>query len=54
MCNFSNKPIAERKKYMRELKLLTGWDVETIANGKHCSLAQEIIDVLNFYKNINP
>ena len=54
MCKFSNKPIAERKKYMREWKRLTGWDVEAIANGKHCSLAQEIIDVFNFYKIINP
>ena len=33
-------------KYVRWIKQELGWDVKTIAEGKHCNIAQIIIDVL--------
>jgi hypothetical protein len=42
--NFRDKNVKESTK--RLWKAETGWDAEAIANGKHCKLAQIIIDAL--------
>ena len=46
--NFREQNIKESTK--RLWKAETGWDAEAITNGKHCKLAQIIIDALEIHR----
>ena len=47
MSNFKKKNMSQST--LRRLKLMTGWNIDTIANGKHCELAQIIINTIESY-----